>query len=251
MESTKAPKSAYILGGLATLVVLFFLLCFRVVGVGQVGIVTQFGKVVSEQGSGVLIKMPYPIQHLTKMNVQIQKEQQDADAATHDLQSVNTTIAVNYHLTPNTARKVYVDVGTEYKERIIDPIIQESVKATTADYDAADLIAKRPAVETQLQTYMVKRLSDRGITVDNISIVNFGFSKQFNDSIESKQIAQQNAQKAQYDLQTAQLKAQQQEAQAKTLTPEYLELQAIEKWDGHMPNTVSGGSGTILSIPTK
>lgn len=238
-----------IAGTLIVLLVLFFLFCFRVVGVGQVGIVTRFGNVTREAPSGIVIKLPYPIEKLTKMNVQTQKEQQDASAATHDLQSVNTTLAVNYHLTPDTARTVYVNVGTDYKIRVIDPIIQESVKSITAQYDAADLIAKRPLVESQLETLLIKKLGDRGITVDNVSIVNFEFSSQFNAAIEQKQVAQQNAQKAQYDLQTAQLKAQQQQVQGQTLTAEYLELQAIEKWDGHLPGTVAGGTGTIFNIP--
>lgn len=249
MESSHSYKGSKILGAILVLLFLFFVFCFRVVGVGQVGIVSQFGKITREQSSGVLFKAPYPIQHLVKMNIQTQKEQQDATAATHDLQSVNTTIAVNYHLTPDTARTVYQNVGTDYKIRVIDPIIQESVKSVTANYDAADLIAKRPEVETKLEAILIAKLGQRGITVDNVSIVNFQFSGQFNDAIEAKQVAQQNAQKAQYDLQTAQLKAQQQQAQAATLTPEYLQLQAIEKWDGKMPANSLQGGGTIFNIP--
>lgn len=244
------PSKGLIVGGtVLAIIVLLFLLCFRVVGVGQVGIVSRFGNVTREQTSGVLLKLPWPVEHLQKMNIQTQKEQQDADAATHDLQSVTTTLAVNYHLTPDTARKVYQNVGTDYKARIIDPIIQESVKSVTSQYDAADLIGKRPPVERALEDSLVSKLTDRGITVDNVSIVNFSFSAEFDAAIEQKQVAQQDAQKAQYQLQTANLKAQAQDVQAKTLTPEYLELQAIEKWDGQLPTTVAGGSGTILSIP--
>lgn len=249
MEQTNNEKWAWIAGGAVGVIILFFLLCFRVVGVGQVGIISQFGKITNEHQSGVVIKAPWPIQHLQKMNIQTQKEQQPADAATHDLQSVTTTIAVNYHLTPDTARRVYQNVGTDYKVRIIDPIIQESVKSVTAKYDAADLIGKRSEVELVLNDNLTKKLTDRGITVDNVSIVDFAFSAEFNASIEAKQVAQQDAQKAQYQLQTATLKAQSQDVQAKTLTPEYLELQAIEKWDGVLPkNTVSGNS-TLFSIP--
>jgi len=229
--------------------VLFLLFCFRVVGVGQVGIITQFGQVTREAQSGVVIKAPWPIQHITKMNIKTQKEQQDATAASKDLQTVTTTIALNYHLTPLTAKKVFVEVGTDYSTVVIDPILQESIKSVTAQYDAAELIAERSKVEVALQDKLSSKLTDRGITVDNVSIVNFSFSDAFNQSIEQKQVAQQNAQKAQYELQTATTNAQAQDVQAKTLTPEYLELQAIQKWDGHMPATVAGGSGTILSIP--
>lgn len=246
---TRPTAGAYVTGTIVALLLLFWMFCFRVVGVGQVGIVTRFGQVSREQGSGVLIKAPFPIEHLVKMNVQTQKEQQSADAATHDLQSVTTTLAVNYHLTPDTARKVYQEIGVEYKARVIDPIIQESVKSITSKYDAADLIGKRPEVQLSLEDNLSHKLSQRGITVDNVSIVDFSFSKEFDASIEQKQVAQQNAQKAQYELQTANLKAQAQDVQAKTLTPEYLQLQAIEKWNGILPTTVAGGNGTILSIP--
>lgn len=235
--------------GVLVVVVLALISCFHVVSVGNVGIVTRVGTVNREQGSGVLFTAPFPIESVTEMNVQIQKEQQDASAATHDLQAVTSTIAVNYHLTPDTAKKVFNDVGAEYKDRIISPIIQESVKAVTAQYDASDLIANRATVEGKLDTLLVTKLTDRGITVDSVSIVNFAFSDQFNQAIEQKQVAQQNAEKAQYDLQKAQLEAQAQEVQAKTLTPEYLQLQAINKWDGKLPaNTLQGGS-TVFNIP--
>ena len=113
-------------------VLLFFMLCFRVVGVGQVGIITQFGRVTREAQSGVVIKAPWPVQQLVKMNIKTQKEQQDASAASKDLQTVSTTIALNYHLTPLTAKKVFTEVGTNYNIVIIDPILQESIKSVTS-----------------------------------------------------------------------------------------------------------------------
>lgn len=220
----------------------------RVVGVGEVGIVTRFGTVVGELQSGLHVIAPWPFEGMTTMNVQVQKEQQDAGAATHDLQSVTASIALNYHLTDLTAQTVFKTIGTEYKARIIDPVIQEAVKATTAQYNAEELISQRPQVEAALSERLVGKLADRGITVDNVSIVNFEFSSSFDQAIEAKQVAQQQAQKAQYDLQTAQLKAQAQDVQAKTLTAQYLQLQAIEKWDGKMP-TYMGVGGSVFNIP--
>lgn len=237
-----------VIGGLLALWLLFD--CIRVVGVGQVGIITRFGQVDREVSSGITLKLPSPIEHMTKMNIKTQKEQQDATAATHDLQSVTTTIALNYHLTPKTAREVFQNVGTTYPQVTIDPIIQEAVKSITAQYNAEELISTRAKVEVALNDRLVSKLEDRGITVDNVSIVNFQFSKSFDDAIEQKQVAQQNAQKAAYDLQAAQQKAQAQDAQAKTLTPEYLQLQAIEKWNGVLPTT-EAGTGNIFNIPIK
>jgi prohibitin 1 len=248
-----SPASGFwllIIGGILFLWLLFGTI--RVVGVGQVGIVTRFGQVTREESSGVVFKAPWPIEHMTKMNIKTQKEQQDATAATHDLQSVTTTLALNYHLTPKTAREVFQQVGTNYPDVTIDPIIQEAIKSITANYNAEELISNRAKVEVALNDRLVSKLQDRGITVDNVSIVNFTFSKSFDEAIEQKQVAQQNAQKAAYELQAAQQKAQAQDAQAKTLTPEYLQLQAIERWDGHMPSTYSSdGSGLLFNIPAK
>lgn len=250
-DDIKSPTKYFwftIFGAIIALWLIFS--SIRVVGVGQVGIITRLGSVNREVQSGITLKLPYPIEQMTKMNIKTQKEQQDATAATHDLQSVTTTIALNYHLTPKTAREVFQNVGTAYPQVTIDPIIQEAVKSITAQYNAEELISNRSKVEIALNDRLVEKLEDRGITVDNVSIVNFQFSKAFDDAIEQKQVAQQNAQKAAYELQTAQQKAQAQDAQAKTLTPEYLQLQAIERWDGHMPTTYSAnGSGLLFNIP--
>ncbi|BAS17586.1 mitochondrial prohibitin complex protein 1 [Arthrobacter sp. Hiyo8] len=248
-QQTKASshKGASITVGIVLLVILFLIFCFRIVGVGDIAIITTFGNVTSQTGSGVLIKAPWPIQSLTKMNVQVQKEQQDASAASNDLQTVTTTVALNYHLTPNTAGTVFRTVGVDYKTRIIDPLLQETIKATVSQFNAEELISKRPVVEASALKAISSKLGERGITVDNISIVNFNFSTAFDQAIEAKQVAQQNAQKAQYELQSAETQAKAQEVQATTLTPDYLRLQAINKWDGHMPQYV--GADGVFGIP--
>lgn len=237
-----------IVGGVVVgLIILFLLFCFRVVGVGQEGIVTRFGKVSREQGSGVLIKAPWPIEHLTKLSIQNQKVQLEASAATHDLQTVTTTVALNYNLTPATVGQVYRQVGTSYLTVVIDPILQETVKSVTSQYDATDLVDQRPAVEAKTLADLQAALTAKGITVDNFSIVNFSFSKEFSDAIEQKQVAAQQVQQAQYKLQQAQLNAQANQAQVAALTPAVLEQQAIQKWDGVMPKVVGGSS--IFNIP--
>lgn len=242
-------KRTRIIAAVVTAIILFLVFCVRVVNVGEVGIITRFGVVSRQSESGLIIKFPWPIERLTIMNIQIQKEQQDASAATKDLQTVTTTLALNYNLTAATADTVFRSIGPDYKNRIVDPVLQETIKSITSQYNADELISKRPAVEAAMYKELSEKLTKRGITVDNVSIVNFGFSDKFSDAIEQKQVAQQNAQKAEYELQTAQLQSQAQDVQARTLTPEYLQLQAIQKWDGKMPQYVGGGNGTVFNIP--
>lgn len=249
-------KWMYIMPSIALAVLILFGMSFRVVGVGKVGIVTQFGNVLAERQSGAFFKAPW--QNFTTMNIQIQKEQQDASAATKDLQTVNTVLALNYHLTSDTAGTVFRSIGTDYKLRIIDPVLQEAVKATTSQYNADELISQRPQVETAIETELSAKLTKRGITVDNVSIVNFQFSTQFSKAIEDKQVAAQQAAQAAYNVQkeennaragiaAAEGQAKSQELIASTVIPEVLQQQAIAKWDGKLPTYL--GSGTVFNIP--
>lgn len=260
MEDNKVPKSAYIGGGIVVLVLLFFMLCFRVVGVGQVGLVTRFGKIVREAPSGVVLKLPYPIEHLSKVNVQVQKEQADATASTSDLQDVTTTLALNYHVDPDHVRNLYTNVGRDFKNRLIDPAIQEAFKATSAQFSAGELLTRRPEVKEKALEVIKSRLNKHDIIVDDLSIVNFKFSPEFTAAIESKQVAAQQAEQAKYNVEKAKNNAEAQVAEAtgqaqaqsllkQTLTPEILQKQAIEKWDGKLPAYL--GSGTVFNIPLK
>jgi prohibitin 2 len=231
--------------GIIVLVSAFFG-SFVIVPSGFVGVVTTLGKVTGEIQPGFQWKIPF-IQSVVVMNVQIQKEQSDAGAATHDLQSVNSTVALNYHLDHAQVSNVFVNLSADYRDRIISPTVQEAVKVVTARYDASDLLAKRAQVADDITKLLIDKLQPRGIIVDQVSIVHFEFSDAFNQSIEQKQVAQQDAQRAQYELQSAQLKAQANQVQQAALTPEILEQQAIAKWNGTLPTYL--GQGSVFNIP--
>lgn len=220
---------------------------FISVGAGETGVVTQFGKVTGrELQPGLSIVTPF-VQDVWIADTRIQKEQTDAEAASTDLQTVKATVAVNYHLDHGKVSSIYQNIGENYKDRVIDPAIQESIKATVSKFNAADLISNRQAVKDSADKVLADRLAPYGIIVDAVSIVNFDFSDDFNKAIEQKQVAQQQAEQAQYHLEQAQKDAQAQEAQKESLTPEILEQQAINKWDGKMPQYV--GSGSVFNIP--
>ena len=165
---------------------------------------------------------------------------------------------MNYHILPEKANWVYQNLGREYKDRIIDPAVQEVVKAITAKYTAVELITQREKVRTEIKELLRQRLVGYNIVIDDFSIVNFKFSQQFTQAIESKQTAEQFALKAQRDLERIKIEAEQKITQAKAeaealrlqkanITPELVKLRqieasmkAIEKWDGHLPKVTSG-----------
>jgi len=214
---------------------------------GSVGVVTTLGRVSGEFQPGFHWKIPL-IQHVTAMDVQVQKDQTEETAATNDLQNVTSTVALNYHLDHDQVDNVFVNLSANYADNVIAPALSETVKSVTAQYTAAELLTKRADVTNAIEIAMIKKLQTRGIIVDQFSIVNFAFSPQFTQAIEGKQAAQQDAEKAQFTLQQAQLNAQANQVQTAALTDSILEQQAIAKWNGVLPGTVAG-QGSIFNIP--
>lgn len=243
---------------LALIVVVGLLLNpFVIIGAGERGVVLNFGAVQDTVlDEGLHLRVPI-MQRVVKMDVKVQKSQTGAESVSKDLQEAHSTIAVNYHVLPSKANWVYQNLGKEYKERIIDPAVQEVVKAITARYTAVELITQRENVRHEIKKLLNERLNTYNIMVDDFSIVNFAFSKQFTQAIEAKQAAEQLALKAQRDLERVKIEAEQKVAQAKAeaealrlqkenVTPELVKLRqieaamrAIEKWDGHLPRVTA------------
>lgn len=213
------------------------------VGAGNVGVVTKFGAVNRVADPGFVLKIPI-FEGVAKMETRTQLEQVEASSASKDLQEVKATIALNFHLDGSKAVQVYQELGTEYKERIIAPAMQEAFKATTSQFTASDLIAKREAVKQLAYEELKDRLTKYNIIVDDFNIVNFKFSDEFDQAIEQKTIASQNKEKATIDAETALIKAQGEVNAIKklqeenSLSPLYVEFFKAQKWNGVLPPQV-------------
>ncbi len=232
---------------------------FVVVGAGERGVVFNQLHGVDQKilGEGFSFILPV-VERVIKMDVRIRKSDTRATAASKDLQTVGTEIVLNFHLFPDKVNKIYQDIGLEYEKRIIDPAVQEIVKAVCAEFTAEELITKRQIVKEEIKTALHKRLMTSHISMDELNITDFQFSKIFNEAIESKQTAEQLALKAQRDLERVKIEGQQKVVQAKaeaesqriqkeTISPIILQLRAIEKWDGKFPQVI-GGSGAMPFI---
>jgi len=249
--------------------IIFLLLAFKPwyqVGAGERGIVQNFGAVQDVVlNEGIHFKIPV-VQTVTSMDVKIQKILTDAVASSSDLQDVDLSVALNYHIIPDKANLVYQKIGLEFKERIIDPAIQEVMKAVSARYTAEELITKRPAVSSEMKEALKSRLLKSNIAVDAFSIINFSFSQTFTDAIEAKQTAEQNALKAKRDLDRIKVEAKQTVAaataeakalglQKQNITPDLIELRkieanlkAIQKWNGILPNVTGSGAIPFIGV---
>jgi len=238
------------------------------INAGYRGVELTFGKpseIISQEG--INFKMPI-VQSVQKYEVRTQKIQTEADSASLDLQDVQTTIALNFHLDPGAINKLHQEIGKDYKVRIIDPAIQESVKAATAQFSAENLIKRRPEVRQKMQSLLTEKLSKYHILVDDFNIENFQFSEGFDAAIELKVTAEQMKLKADNDLQRIMVEAEQIKTQADAeayallmkadaiskskdvVQLKLIEVQekqvivqqnAVDKWDGKLPMITGTG----------
>lgn len=231
---------------------------FYVVDSGERGVLLTWGKVEPKSVEpGLHFKTPW-MQSVEIFDVKTQKYETDATAASKDLQTVSTTIAINYNLDPASVSIIYAELGLSFADRIIQPAVQEVVKASTAKFSAEELITNRGAVKDMIQQLLTQRLSRSHIDVEDIAIINFEFSPAFKDAIEAKVTAEQQKLKAERDYQRtlieanmtyvkADAEARALERQKSALTPELVELRkieaqraAIDKWDGRLPSATVG-----------
>ena len=240
-----------------------------IVQAGHRGVVLYLGAVENRRvlGEGVHFIIPFAEQ-VIPLEVRTLKYQAEATAASNDLQQVQTAIALNYHLNPADVNKVYQQLGPDYADRVIAPTIQESVKASVAKYNAEELITKRAIVKDVIASAIRNSLSAKDIVVETIFITDFKFSDAFSSQVEDKVVAFQKYLTELNNLRGIQVVANQTVVQAqaqakaniakasgesqaiKIITsqlrqdPQYLQWQAINRWNGQLPFSL-GGQGAV------
>jgi len=221
-----------------------------IIRAGERGVVLSWGAVtdrVLDEGIHWLL----PIRdHVAKMDVKVQKEEKATTASSKDLQIVTSRVAVNYHVDPLKVNKLWQEVGKDYSNRIIAPAIEEFTKKATAQYTAEQLITKREDVKDELKKALMTNLAKNNILLDDIFITDFKFSVEFDKAIESKVTAEQRALESKNKLEQVKYEAEQRvtkakaeaesiKIQAQAITQQggkdYVQLKAIEKWDGKLP----------------
>jgi regulator of protease activity HflC (stomatin/prohibitin superfamily) len=230
-----------------------------IIGPGKAGVVMNMGQVqerVLPEGMNFIIPI---YQSVYKMDCQVHKAESDATASSKDIQDVHAKIAVNYYVEPAGSWWVYKHLGTSFKERVIDPQVQEIFKAVTAQYTAAELITKREAVSQQTKEHLKARFLEYHLILDNLSIVNFAFSPAFTKAVEEKQVAEQEAKRefnnkekekniADQKIESARGEAESLKLKNQQLTAQIIQYEAIKKWDGKLPTYMGGGAVPFINV---
>ncbi len=224
-------------------------------------------------GEGLHFVVPFQ-DEVINIEVRTLKYEKNTRGSSKDLQTVETTVTVNYHPDKEAIHTLYQNLGLDYENRVIQPAIEETVKQVTATYNAEELITKRPLVKSDIEVSIRERLNQFGIVTEVISITDFEFSSLFSQAIESKVEAEQKALKAENDLLRIEVEAKQREANsiglananiaeakgeaeaisiindALAANPNYLEWLKTQAWDGKLPLVVGEGGTPFIAIPT-
>lgn len=239
---------------------LFFAGC-SVVGPGQRGVRTHFGKIDDDLlMPGLHVWFPVVL-GVTKIDVRLQKHEVETNAASKDMQTVVTKFALNWRIQEDKVNEVFSKLGDEdtVLSNVIDPAISEVLKAATAKKNVEEILAKREELKTEIDKTMKERMLAKGIIIEDINITNVTFSHDFAEAIEAKQVAEQRAKQAHYEAQKAEQDANAEVNRAKgqaeaqkllrqTLSPELLQLKAVEKWNGVLPQVNGSGSMPFLNV---
>ncbi len=242
------------------IILVFIILLFgsvKIVKSGQAGIKVRFGKVTDSQLSeGINLKVPF-IEKIVKMNVKVQKAEIETESSSKDLQTIKMKVAVNYKVNRKEAMNLYKNVGEKYEEIVLQPAIQESIKASTSKYTAEELITNRSEVSKTCMLELENKIKKYGLNVDNFDIIDFDFSNEFNKAIEEKQVAEQKVLTAKQELEKEKIKSEEKivkaeaekranEMKQQSLTDNIIKEKFIEKWNGEMPKV--SGNGSIIDI---
>lgn len=259
-ERRRSPRDFYATGKVLLVLFLVAMLAsfFAIVNAGERGVLLKFGAVqpiVLEEGIHPIIPI---VQTVKRLSVRVQSQEITAEASSKDLQDVYTDVALNWHIVPEETYLIFQQIGEQDAiiQHIINPAVEEVLKAVMARYTAEEIITKRGQVKTGVDQALIERLRPYHIAVDDISLVHVHFSNRFSDAVEAKQVAEQEAKRAEFvalkavkeaeaRVNLARGEATAQQLLRDSLTPELLQRQAIEKWNGNLPLIV-GSEGTKL-----
>ncbi|MDD6265654.1 MAG: prohibitin family protein [Clostridia bacterium] len=260
--STKGKVKIIISVVIAVIVIVLGINSFTIINAGHTGVVLTLGKVnETVLSEGVHLKIPF-IQSVVSIDNRIVKLEVNTEAFSKDLQTVSTTIAINYRVDASKSYSLYKNVGSDFEGILVAPAVNEVLKAISAKYTAEESVTNRSLISEGLVTGLNEKLNGQGLYITDVNIINFDFSEAFITAIEEKQVAQQKLLKAETEKQTAITNAQAEaeaikikaDAEAESnktinasLTELIIEYLKIDKWDGKLP-LVSGASESLIDL---
>jgi len=248
------------------LIVLFFVTFnpIAIVGVGERGVKVTLGRVSPQSFTeGVHFVTPF-ISKIKNMDVKTQKRTMSTEVYTKDIQQARISYVVNYNLQPANAHNMYREVGLDYVDKVVMPVVEGTIKDVIGKWNAQDLVANRETATKEISDKLIKQLTPKYVDVTGFQITAINYSEVFERAIESKVTAEQEALKAKNKTVQIQEEAKQKlisaEAEAKSMSiranaltqnKALVEYEAVQKWDGKLPEYMMGNSIPFINLNKK
>lgn len=261
-DSSKFIVPAIVISLLVVLIAFFNPLA--IVGVGERGVKVTLGKVSpTSYTEGIHFITPF-ISHIKNMNVKTQKSYVETSVYTKDIQNAQITYVLNYNLQPENAHRMYREVGMNYLETVVTPVVEGTLKDVIGKWNAQDLVANREQATREVLVKLQQHLTPKYVNVTDFQMTAIAYSGVFEKAIENKVTAEQEALRAKNKTVQIQEEAKQKlisaEAEAKSMAirahaltqnKALVEYEAVQKWDGKLPEYLMGNSIPFINLSKK
>lgn len=232
------------------------------VGTGHRGIKTRFGKVEEVKAEGLWFYDPIT-ESMKDVDVRTQLYSGKTEVYTKDVQKSTIAFSVNFNPDAAHVGDIYQRVGADYANILIPQVIQGSIKNVIGQWNAVDLVAERAKAVQQIEAAITATLEQNYIHVSRFEVTNIDYTSEFEKAVEAKVVAKQNAEQAQNQTVQVTEEAKQQvitaEAEAKSMqirsaalsqNQNLVSYEAVQKWDGKLPEYMMGSSVPFVTLPT-
>lgn len=251
----------FALGGVGLLTIVIGLCSsFFIVDPGHRGVLVTMGSVSPRfvpEGFG--FKTPL-ITTVVKIPVRQQTNQVSTECYSSDLQQVNVDLKVLYRIPEQSVVKMFQDYSGNVFDSLLAPRINEAVKEVTALRSAEMIVKKREEIKNMTIASARHKVGNL-LIIEDVVIENISLSTQLEHAIEAKMVQEQAAAQAKFTQQQTEIEANTAVIKAKGEAlaielrgralrdnPALIQLQIVEKWDGHSPKVVGGGTGGGANI---
>lgn len=231
---------------------------------GYRGVLVTLGKVSPHSYvNGVGFKIPF-VSEMVKVDVRTQKMTKDASSYTSDIQTANLKFNIQYDLVAENVHVLYEKVGMDYENKLVIPALNDVLKEVIGKWQAQELISNLDKARVEITKLLNDRLDKRYFQNAQFLFENTDYSDSFEKAIEDKVIAEQKAQEAVNNTKRITEEANQKiitakaEAEAMEIKSEALsknkgltEYEAVQKWDGKLPQYMLGNSTPFINLGGK
>lgn len=231
------------------------------VDTGFRGIKVSFGQVEGPPLSeGLYFVNPFTTS-IVQMDTRTQAWTSKTSAYTHDIQAADVSFTLNYRLDPSRVALIYRTVGKDWEDKLVGQVVYQDLKDEIAKWDAVDLVANRQRASDEAQTAIMKDLAARDVMVSGFFVTDIAFSAAFDNAVEAKVIAAQQAlqaqnktaqiqQEANQTIITAKAAAESMQIRADALekNSKLIEWEAVQRWNGVLPTYMMGNAVPFISM---